>query len=150
VETAARDAVVARLADHRRLLEVGIGRRVDVAAALAAAGHDVLAVDVEVDPARQAGLPGTVALRRADVTAVDPVGVAPRDAVYALNLPPELHRPSADLAAALGAPLLFTTLGFDGPARGVPAVAESLPEGETLYVVRPPRAGGSNGDGGAR
>ncbi|MFB6126666.1 MAG: UPF0146 family protein [Halolamina sp.] len=130
MKTAARDALRDRLADHHRLLEVAVGNRTDLAAALVAAGHDVLAVDVADCP-----VPEAVAFRRADVASLDPKAVGLRDAVYALNLPPELHRSTADLAAALGCPLLFTTLGFDEPT--VPVARESLPAGETLYVHRP-------------
>lgn len=131
VETPAREALVARLAVNERLLEVGVGRRTDVAAALADAGCDVLAIDIDlvVDP------PDGVAFRRADVTAVDPDSLAPRDAVYALNLPPELARPTAELAAAIDAPLLFTTLGFDEPPARLAVARESLPGGDSLYVV---------------
>lgn len=129
VETPARDALVDRLADRQRLLEIGIGRRTDVAAALAAAGHDVLAVDVD-----DREVPEGVAFRRADATAIDPASLGPRDAVYALNLPPELHRPVADLADGLDAPLVFTTLGFDEPE--VPVARESV-AGDVLYVHPP-------------
>jgi uncharacterized UPF0146 family protein len=68
--------------------------------------------------ARAAGAPGTLY----DV-----------DAVYALNLPPELHRPARDVAHAAGAECCFTTLGGDQPA--VPVERVTLPR-ETLYVAK--------------
>ena len=139
-------ALVARLSDHPRLLEVGVGRRTGVAAGLVAAGADVRATDVvDVD------VPEGVRFRREDVTDVDPPEVddegndaAPVadefyrvDAVYALNCPPELHRPILDLAASLSVPFYFTTLGHDQPA--IPVDRETLTDEEgrafTLFVA---------------
>lgn len=104
-----------------------------MAADLAAAGVDVRATDiVDVDP------PAGVRFRREDVTTVDDLDEFHRvDAVYALNCPPELHRPIRDLAVGLGVPFLFTTLGHDRPI--VPVERETLLDQEdrpvTLYVA---------------
>jgi hypothetical protein len=61
------------------------------------------------------------------------------DAVYALNLPPELHRPTRDVAHAAGADCLFTTLGGDQPLVPVERVTLDADAAvETLYVSRRP------------
>ncbi|MFC6826717.1 UPF0146 family protein [Halopelagius fulvigenes] len=131
METALRDALAARLARYDSLVEIGIGRAPDVAAALAAAGKDVTATDV-----REFDAPPGVEFVEDDVVAAserdDPGPAYRADAVYALNLPPELHRPARDVARAVGADFLFTTLGYDAPS--VPAETESVGR-ETLYVV---------------
>jgi uncharacterized UPF0146 family protein len=123
------DAIVARLADCERVVEVGIGRRTAVAGALAAAGVTVTATDIHERP-----VPGAVTFVRDDVTdpALDVYDGA--DTIYALNSPPELHRPIAAVARDVDAGFLFTTLGGDPPA--VPADRETLP-GETLYTAKP-------------
>lgn len=124
-----------------RAVEVGIGERTAVAAALAERGVAVTATDV-VDRA----VPDGVGFVRDDVTDPDP-GVY-RDAalVYALRLPPELHRAFAAVVRTAarggsesptdGPAAAFTTLGGDPPA--VPATPEQLPGGETLYWVAQP------------
>lgn len=137
-------SLVERLSDRRRLLEVGIGARTEVAAGLAAAGHDVRATDVvDVD------VPAGVRFRREDVTRVEtPDSFHEVDVVYALRCPPELHRPVRDLATALGVPFVFTTLGHDQPA--VPVTRETLVDADgrpfTLFVADAtrPGAGGRN------
>jgi hypothetical protein len=137
VRPATRDALTDRLGRYDRLVEVGVGRRTDVAGALAAAGRAVTATDVH-----ERSVPPGVRFVRDDVVdaaARDDPGDAYRaDAVYALDLPPELHRPTRDVARAVGADCLFTTLGGDGPA--VPGRRETLP-GETLYVAALDRPG---------
>ncbi len=127
--TTAREAVVDRLRGFDVLAEVGVGRRPDVAGALAASGRDVTATDVV-----RRDVPAGVTFVRDDVTDPDLSVYANADAVYARNLPPELHRPTRDVARDAGAAFLFTTLGGDQPA--VPVERETLPEGETLYVAR--------------
>jgi hypothetical protein len=123
--------LVDRLRRYDRLVEVGVGRRSDVAGALAAAGRAVTATDVH-----ERSVPPGVRFVRDDVVAAarrdDPGPAYCADAVYALNLPPELHRPVRDVARAVGADCLFTTLGGDPPT--VPARPETLP-GDTLYVA---------------
>jgi uncharacterized UPF0146 family protein len=68
-----------------------------------------------------------------DVTDPDLAVYADADAVYALNCPPELHRPLVDVASAVDAACAFTTLGGDQPA--VPVERRTV-ESSTLYVVR--------------
>lgn len=128
--------LVGRLADAGRLLEVGIGDRSGVAAGLAAAGADVRATDV-----RECPVPDGVRFRLEDVTAVDDLDeFHDADVVYALNCPPELHRPLRELAERVGAACFFTTLGTDQPA--IPVEREQLtdtvdgdPVRVTLYTA---------------
>jgi uncharacterized UPF0146 family protein len=136
--TTARAELAARLADYDRLVEVGIGRRPAVAAALVDAGCAVTATDVFDAP-----VPDGVDFVRDDVVARrdaldgegpgDPYRV---DAVYGLNLPAELQTPVRDVAHAAGADCLFTTLGFEEPT--VPVERERVGR-ETLYVATPRR-----------
>ena len=121
---ATRDALVDRLARYDRLVEVGVGHRPDVAGALSDRAA-VTATDVHDRP-----VPDGVRFVRDDVTAPDESVYRDADAVYALNLPPELHRPAWTLARRVDADLLFTTLGGDGPS--IPTTPETLP-GETLF-----------------
>jgi len=128
VEPRTRDALADRLSAFERLVEVGIGRRTDVARALAEAGASVTATDV-----RAREVPDGVRFVEDDLWDPEPAVYRDAGAVYALNLPPELHRPALDAARGADAALLFTTLGGDQPA--VPVGRETLP-GETLYVAR--------------
>jgi uncharacterized UPF0146 family protein len=128
VEPRTRDALAGRLSAFERLVEVGIGRRTDLARALADAGASVTATDV-----RPREVPDGVRFVDDDLRDPDPTVYRDADAVYALNLPPELHRPALDAAERADAAFLFTTLGGDQPA--VPVARETLP-GETLYVAR--------------
>ncbi|WP_299333622.1 UPF0146 family protein [Haloplanus sp.] len=134
--TATRAELADRLAGYDSLVEVGIGRRPEVAAALADAGSDVTATDVFDAP-----VPAGVRFVRDDVVdraaeldgdahPGDPYRV---DAVYALNLPAELQAPVRDVATAAAAACLFTTLGFEEPT--VPVARESVGR-ETLYLAR--------------
>jgi len=118
------DALVDRLGRYDLLVEVGIGQRPALAAALAERSS-VRATDVV-----ERAVPEDIAFHVDDVTDPDPAVYAGADAIYALNLPPELHRPAADIAEDHGAVLAFTTLGGDAPA--VPSTPETLP-GETLF-----------------
>jgi uncharacterized UPF0146 family protein len=137
VPTDTRPALVRRLADADPLVEIGVGRRPAVARALAERGVSVTVTDVR-DP-REAGvtIPDTVRFVRDDVVAAseaaDPHPCYRAEAYYALNCPPELHRPIRTLARRHDADLLFTTLGGDQPA--IPVARETLP-GETLFVAR--------------
>ncbi|MFB6159966.1 MAG: UPF0146 family protein [Haloferacaceae archaeon] len=130
----ASDALVARLARYGTLVEVGVGDRGDLAAALVAADRRVTATDV-----RDVAVPAGVRFVRDDVVerartvATDPGPYAGADAVYARRLPPELHRPTLTVARAAGADCLFTTLGGDPPT--VPVEVETLPDA-TLYRAR--------------
>ncbi|WP_244605186.1 UPF0146 family protein [Halorussus halobius] len=123
-----RRAIVGRLSEFERLVEVGIGNRTEVAAALADAGKRVTATDV-----RPREVPENVRFERDDVVDPDLALYRDADAVYALNLPPELHRPARDLARRTDAAFLFTTLGGDPPA--IPVARETIP-GETMFVAR--------------
>jgi uncharacterized UPF0146 family protein len=118
-----RDGVVART------VEVGVGRRHDVAAALVERGVAVTATDVVACDA-----PPGVAFVRDDVTDPEPWVYADAGLVYALNCPPELQRPARDVACEAGAVFRFTTLGGD-PAV-VPAAATSVGD-ETLFTASP-------------
>jgi hypothetical protein len=135
VENSPVRSLVDVLARYDRLVEVGIGSRTAVAEALAAAGKTVTATDVHPrqvpDGVRFVADDVVEAARRdpADAT------IYAVDAVYARNLPPELHRPARDVAHAQGADLLFTTLGGDQPV--VPVERVTIDEG-TLYVAPAP------------
>ena len=118
-------ALVGRLCRYDHLVEVGVGARPAVAAGLAERGCRVVATDVQNRP-----VPDPVRFVRDDVTDPDPSIYRGADAVYALNCPPELQRPLADVAEAADANCLFTTLGAD------PAVVDAAPEtlsGGTLF-----------------
>ncbi|WP_073306571.1 UPF0146 family protein [Halobaculum gomorrense] len=145
-----RAAVRRKLAAFGRLCEVGIGRRHGVAAALASDGRAVAATDV----IERETPPGVAFVRDDIVAAADRAAAgrtAPRDdpgepgapgdhyrvdCVYALNAPPELHRPLLRVADAVDAACCFTTLGGDPPA--VDATPLALSGGDTLYVARDP------------
>jgi hypothetical protein len=138
--TATRAELADRLAGYDHLVEVGIGRRPEVAVALVDAGCAVVATDVFDAP-----VPDGVDFVRDDVVAradtLDGEGPgAPYrvDAVYGLNLPAELQRPARDVAHAAGADFLCTTLGFEEPT--IPVDRESVGR-ETLYVARSPPRG---------
>jgi uncharacterized UPF0146 family protein len=126
-----RDDLVSRLLSYDRVVEVGIGRASGVAAELADYGVAVVATDVYDVP-----VPDGVQFVRDDVvTRADAADLGPYegvDAIYGLNFPVELHRPTARLARRVGAEFLFTTLGYDEPS--IPVRRVSLP-GDTLYVA---------------
>ena len=123
-----RDALVARLRPYDPVVELAVGRRPDVAGALAGT-HDVTATDVVDRP-----VPEGVRFVRDDLTDPDREVYVGAAGLYACNLPPELHRPALDVAEAVDAALAFTTLGGDAPAVPV-ARRETLPD-ETLFWVR--------------
>ncbi|TKX84589.1 hypothetical protein EXE43_18065 [Halorubrum sp. SS5] len=147
-------ALVAALDPYERLIEVGVGRRPEVALALADRGRAVVAVDVNLsESAREAETTaarsgdGSLRVAAADVTALaaddgrairDAVG--PEwvgdgvDAVYARNLPAEIQRPTVALAERLDAACLFTTLGFEEPV--VDVRRRSREAGTVVYVAR--------------
>ncbi|MFC7097759.1 UPF0146 family protein [Halobaculum marinum] len=133
---ARRDAITRKLVGFGRLCEVGIGGRHEVAGRLADDGATVTATDVV---ARD--VPAAVQFVRDDVVAAaardDPGDAYRVDCVYALNSPPELHRPLVAVARRVDAACCFTTLGGDPPA--VDATPLALDGGDTLYVARDPR-----------
>jgi uncharacterized UPF0146 family protein len=137
VRTKTVRAIADRLTAYDQIVEVGIGNRTAVARELTARGVAVTATDIidrETPPAVQ--------FVRDDVTAPT-LSVYEADALFAQNLPPELHRPTAQLAARVGADCLFTTLGGDPPL--VEVSRENL-AGETLYVVTGRPTGGDGRD----
>jgi hypothetical protein len=108
------------------VVEVGVGNRPTVAAALADRGVTVTATDIE-----RRSVPVGVEFVVDDVTDPQRAIYEGTDVVYARNLPPELHRPMRAIARDVGAACWFTTLGGDPPA--VPVEREQLPGGVTLY-----------------
>ena len=121
-------AICAHLESFDRLVQVGIGRRTDVADALLERGCRVTATDVHDRP-----VPEGVRFVVDDVTEPTLEVYADADAVYGLNLPPELHRPILEVGRQVGAAVCFTTLGGDPPL--VPVERVALPR-ETLFVAR--------------
>jgi uncharacterized UPF0146 family protein len=127
----ARDTLASRLTQYDTLVEVGVGHNPDVAAALATAGKTVTATDIyEVD------VPEGVRFVRDDIVArsrqADPGPLYCVDAIYALNLPSELHRPVREVARAVDAAFVFTTLGYEEPV--IPVRRETVGS-ETLYTA---------------
>ena len=116
------------LLEYDHVVEVGIGRRTDVAARLVQAGVAVTATDVY-----PRDVPDGVRFVRDDVVDPDLEVYADADAISARNLPPELHRPTLVVARGADADFLFTTLGGDQPA--IPVERRTIREG-TLYVAR--------------
>ena len=121
--------LVTRLSDCNRVVEVGVGNRPGVAAALADQGVDVTATDI-----RDRQTPDAVRFVRDDITDPDPRVYRDADAVYARHCPPELQRPARDAAQAAGARLLFTTLGGDPTL--VDATRVTADDG-TVFVADP-------------
>lgn len=119
--------LVTILRPYDPLVEIGIGRRTVVARALADRGNAVTAIDRRHRP-----VPDGVAFVRDDVTDPQWDGYQRVEALYALNLPPELHRPVYDLARTVDATLLFTTLGTDPPT--IPCDPQPIP-GDTVYLA---------------
>ncbi|WP_254521422.1 UPF0146 family protein [Natrinema caseinilyticum] len=122
------ESMVGYLADYERVIEIGIGRRTDLARALAERGVSVTATDVY-----DRDVPVEVQFVRDDVVDPDSSIYADADAVYARNLPPELHRPALAVARDADADLLFTTLGGDQPT--IPVERKPIRTG-TLYIAR--------------
>ena len=120
-------ALVDRLARYDELIEVGVGNRPDIAAALVERGCRVTATDIH-----DRTVPAPVSFIRDDVTDPNPALYADAGAIYALNCPPELQGPLTDVATAAGADCLFTTLGGDPSV--VDTTPETLPD-ETLFEV---------------
>ncbi|MFC6721473.1 UPF0146 family protein [Halobacteriaceae archaeon SHR40] len=127
-----RDGLVCRLTEFERVVEIGVGHRPVVARELAARGIDVTATDIHD---RQP--PDGVRFVRDDVTDPTLSVYTEADALYALNLPPELHGAVSRLADQIGCAFLFTTLGGDPPT--VPVSRETVP-GETIFVYDSQRA----------
>ncbi|ERG96274.1 UPF0146 family protein [Haloquadratum walsbyi] len=128
----AQDALVKRFSRYESAVEVGIGNRPAVAVELASRGIDIVATDIVSCP-----VPDSVTFVRDDIVATSkqhvPKSLYDVELLYALNLPPELHRPFRDVADAVGADCRLTTLGYDVPVISCHPV--SLPGGETVYIV---------------
>ena len=122
------DAIVDYLTAYERVVEIGIGRRPDLARALAERGATVTATDIY-----DRDVPAGVTFVRDDIVDPEPSVYADADAIYARNLPPELHRPALEVAREVNAAFVFTTLGGDQPA--VPVERKTIDSG-TLYVAR--------------
>ncbi|WP_274520351.1 UPF0146 family protein [Natronobacterium lacisalsi] len=130
------ESMIDYLRGYDRVVEVGIGRRTELAATLVREGVAVTATDVH-----PRAVPDGVRFVEDDVVDPDPAVYTGADAVYARNLPPELHRPALEVAREADADLLFTTLGGDQPA--IPVERKTIREG-TLYVAR--EGPGSDGE----
>lgn len=128
VDDATRRALVGQLRQFDPVVELAVGRRPAVAATLAETNH-VIATDV-VD--RE--VPPGVHFVRDDLTEPDHLLYAAAAGLYAVNLPQELHRPALELAEAVDAGLVFTTLGNESPV--VPVIRRETLPGETLFWVR--------------
>ena len=122
------EAIADYLTTYDHVLEVGIGRRTDVARVLTERGVDVVATDIYPRE-----VPEGVTFVEDDIVSPDHSIYADREAIYALNLPPELHRPTLEVARRVDADFVFTTLGGDQPT--IPVERKTIP-GETLYVPR--------------
>ncbi|MDF9744932.1 UPF0146 family protein [Natrinema salsiterrestre] len=122
------ESLLDHLLEYERVVEIGIGRRTKLARALAERGVGVTATDIH-----DRDVPDTIGFVRDDVVDPEPSIYADADAIYARNLPPELHRPALAVARDADADFLFTTLGGDQPA--VPVERTTIEEG-TLYVAR--------------
>ena len=120
-------ALAERLGRFDRLVEVGVGARPEVAETLAVRGASVTATDIY-----PRSVPDSVAFVRDDVTRPRSAVYADADALYALNLPRELHRPTRAVARAAEAEFFFTTLGGEFPA--ITVDRETL-AGETLFLA---------------
>ncbi|MFB6354166.1 MAG: UPF0146 family protein [Halobacteriales archaeon] len=128
MNVATRRALLARLRPFDPVVELAVGRRPGVAAALAAT-NAVTATDV-----RERAVPDRVRFVVDDLTTPDRQVYAGAAGLYGINLPPELHRPALELAEATDAALAFTTLGNDAPA--VPVRRRETLPGETLFWAR--------------
>jgi uncharacterized UPF0146 family protein len=124
VATDHRASLPERLRRYDDLVEVGVGNRPEVALALAERGCRLTVTDV-----CDRRIPDPVEFVRDDVTDPDRSVYRGADAVYALNCPPELQRPLASVARAVGAECLFTTLGGD------PAIVDATPETVSRHTL---------------
>lgn len=110
-----------------RAVEVGVGRRPETAAALAERGFTVVCTDVEPRET-----PGDVEFHVDDVRDPDLDLYRDADVVYSIRPPYEIHRPLAEVAAAVGVDLVVVPLGNEE----TPLEHELVNvDAETLYVV---------------
>jgi len=119
------------LSNYDRLVEVGIGRRTAVAGGLTECGCTVTATDITDRHASE--IPTAVEFVIDDICTPNDAIYRNASAIYALNLPPELHRPTRAVARRVGVSFYFTTLGGDPPT--IPVEPQQLPL-ETLYRCR--------------
>ncbi len=112
------------LSPFKRLIEVGIGSRIDIAHTLSES-RNVVATDIH-----PCEIPKEIQFFLDDICNPTLEIYYKADIIYALNLPSELHRPTLDVASQVGSKFLFTTLGNDFPEISVQI--ETIP-GETIY-----------------
>lgn len=115
------------LSRHDRVVEVGIGQNPAMAQALVDSGVDVTATDI-----RDCSVPPGIEFTIDDVTAPTLSVYQDADAIYALRLPPELQRPTLDIATTVDRPLYFTTLGGDPSV--IPVERRTVREG-ALFIA---------------
>ncbi|WP_176393269.1 UPF0146 family protein [Natronolimnobius baerhuensis] len=121
------ESIINYLTRFEHVVEIGIGRRTDLAVTLENAGVSVVATDIT-----QREVPAGVEFVEDDIVDPDLAVYADADAIYARNLPPELHRPALEVAREVDTAFYFTTLGGDQPT--VPVERKTVQEG-TLYVA---------------
>ena len=112
------------LRPFKRLVEVGIGSRFDVAHTLSK-NRTIVATDIY-----QCDLPPGIQFFLDDICDPNLDLYSTTDIIYALNLPPELHQPTLNVALQVKSKFLFTTLGNEFPE--IPVRIETTP-GETIY-----------------
>ncbi len=112
------------LSEFENLVEIGIGSRTDVSNLLIK-NSSVVATDIH-----ECIVPSGVKFVIDDIT--NPVidVYSNSDAIYALNMPPELHQYALNVSLQVGSKFIFTTLGGDFPE--IPVYPQTIP-GETLY-----------------
>lgn len=135
----ARVAIVSRLAEYSRAVEVGIGTRTEVAAGLVDRGVSVTAMDVH-----ERSVPPGVRFVHDDLTDPTFERYLETSVVYGCNLPPELHRPAYEFARQLDAELAFTTLGMDPPT--IDVHPETLPGATLFWAAEPGTTALTDGD----
>ncbi|GAB7019315.1 UPF0146 family protein [Halostagnicola bangensis] len=121
------EAICDYLSSADCVVEVGIGRRTDLASVLAKSGVSVTGTDIH-----ERDVPASVTFVRDDIVDPNLAVYDGADVLFAQNLPPELHRPTLEVARAVDAPFVFTTLGGDQPA--IPVDRKTIP-GDTLFVA---------------
>ena len=137
-EDLAHEGLVRHVAEEYdgRVVEIGVGERTTVAERLARESHlDVTATDV-----RELDVGGPDARRptfvRDDVSDPDVDVYSGAALLYAVRAPPELHRPIAELAAAVDADAIVVPCGGDPVT--VPHRLTNV-DGTPLYLLDTPQ-----------